>query len=326
MIKVVVDIHGADKSPRELLPGVVEALNAHNDLELVVAGNEEIIKSYLKEINFNDSRLIILSCTQEVTNNDSPTGILKEKKDSSLVKGMQETINSDAVGIVSCGSTGAVLASAMFILGRINRCRPSLAATLPNVKGGLTILLDCGANVDCKEEHLMGFASMGSVLARATGIENPKVGLLNVGSEEKKGNELTKSVHQLLKESSHNFIGNVEASTVLDGNVDVVVTDGFAGNVVLKNIEGVAKTLIGEIVMKLRKAKDDNEKQVYASLVNHFMNKYDFNSKGGAILLGVNKIVVKGHGAANKDTIVATVDMVYRLAKNDMIATLKNEL
>ena len=326
MIKVVVDIHGGDKSPKELLPGVVEALEANQDLELVVAGNEEIIKSYLESINYSNSRLIILPCTQEVTNYDSPTGILKEKKDSSLVKGMQETINSDAAGIVSCGSTGAVLESAMFILGRINRCRPSLAATLPNVKGELTVLLDCGANIDCKEEHLMGFASMGSALSRAMGNPNPKIGLLNVGTEEKKGNELSKNVHQLLKESSHNFIGNVEASTVLNGEVDVVVTDGFAGNVVLKNIEGVAKTLIGEIVMKMKTTKDESEKKIYGSLVNYFMNKYDFNSKGGAILLGVNKIVVKGHGAANKDTIVAIIDMVYRLAKNDMITTLKNEL
>lgn len=326
MIKIIVDIHGADKKPIELLPGVIEALNNNSDLEVIVAGQEEIITSYLKEVNYNNPRLTILPCTQEVTNFDSPTAVLKEKRDSSLIKGMKELSTGDAHGIVSCGSTGAVLASAMFILGRINRCRPSLAATLPNIKGGLTILLDCGANVDCKEEHLLGFATMGCILSKATGVNNPRVGLLNVGTEEKKGNELSKNVHQLLKESKHNFIGNIEASTVLSGDVDVIVTDGFAGNVVLKNIEGVAKTLIGEIVMKMKQTSDENERKVLLDLVNYFMNKYDFNSKGGGILLGLNKIVIKGHGAANKDTIVAIIEMAYRLAKNNMVSTMKEEL
>lgn len=326
MIKVIVDIHGGDKSPKELLPGVIKALDNNLDLEVVVAGNEDIIKDYLNEVNYQDDRLTILSCSQEVTNNDSPTAILKEKKDSSLVKGMKELSTSDASGIVSCGSTGAVLASAMFILGRINRCRPSLAATLPNVKGKLTILLDCGANVDCKEEHLMGFATMGSVLSKATGVDNPRIGLLNVGVEEKKGNELTKNVHKLMKDSSLNFVGNIEASSVLNGDVDVIVTDGFPGNVVLKNIEGVAKTLIGEMVMKMKTSNDPLEQQVIGNLVKHFMSKYDFNSQGGGILLGVNKIVVKGHGAANADTIYSTINMVYRLANNKMIEQMKELL
>ncbi len=327
MIKVVVDINGGDNSPSLMVKGVVEAINNNQDLKVVIAGQEEVIVEALKNETYNKEQIEILPCKDVVTNYDIPSMVLKQKPESSLVKGMRYLKEQDdAAGIVCIGNTGAVLASAMFVVGRINHCRPTLATLLPNALGGYMILADCGANVDTNEEQLLSFAKMGVCYAKATGIDNPKVGLLSNGKEDKKGNEVTKKTNALLHESDLNFIGNIEGNNALSGECDVLVSDGFAGNILLKNIEGVAKTIIKEMVVQAKQAKSKEEAEVIKNMIGKIMAKYNFNDQGGAILLGVNKIVVKGHGAATDKTIVSTINMVYELSKNHLIENMKNIL
>lgn len=327
MIKVVVDINGGDNSPSLMVKGVVEAINNNSDLKVVIAGQEEVIIDALKDETYNKDQIEILPCKDVVTNYDIPSMVLKQKPESSLVKGMRYLKEQDdAAGIVCIGNTGAVLASAMFVVGRINHCRPTLATLLPNALGGYMILADCGANVDTNEEQLLSFAKMGVCYAKAKGINNPKVGLLSNGKEDKKGNDVTKKTNALLHESDLNFIGNIEGNNALSGECDVLVSDGFAGNILLKNIEGVAKTIIKEMMIQAKNATDDEEKAVIKNLIGKIMAKYNFNDQGGAILLGVNKIVVKGHGAATDKTIVSTINMVYELSKNHLIENMKNIL
>ncbi len=327
MIKVVVDINGGDNSPSLMVKGVVETINKNNDLKVVIAGQEEVILEALKDETYNKEQIEILPCKDVVTNYDMPAMVLKQKPDSSLVKGMRYLKeHEDAKGIVCIGNTGAVLASSMFVVGRINHCRPTLASLLPTALNGYMILADCGANVDTNEEQLLSFAKMGVCYAKAKGIENPKVGLLSNGQEDKKGNEVTKKANALLHESDLNFIGNIEGSNALSGECDVLVSDGFAGNILLKNIEGVAKTIIKELMQQAKNATSEEEKAVIKNVIDKIMAKYNFNDIGGAILLGVNKIVVKGHGAATDKTIVATINMVYELSKNHLIENMKNIL
>lgn len=328
MRKVIVDVHGGDNPPSEIIKGAIDAVNEKEDLSIVLVGLENDLNESLKELTYPKDRVELVYATEVVTNYDSPTGVMKEKKDSSLIKAMNLLSQSDDIdGIVCCGNTGAVLASSMFILGRINRCRPTLATRLPNGKGGFTVIADCGANVDCKEEQLLGFAHMGIAYNKALGLsDNPKVALLSNGAEEKKGNELVKNTHILFKEQSFNFIGNVEGSNCLDGSCDVIVTDGFAGNVLLKNVEGTAKMLIKDMIKYARSLTDENEAKAVMKTVNYLMNKYDFNSQGGAVILGVNKIVVKGHGVANASTIKSTINDVCKLADNNLVEQIREAL
>lgn len=327
MIKVVVDINGGDNEPSLMIKGILQAINENKDLKVIIAGQEEVILDVLKNENYSQDQIEILPAEDIVTNYDMPAMVLKQKPNSSLVKGMRYLKeHDDASGIVCIGNTGAVLASAMFVVGRINHCRPTLATLLPNAVGGYMILADCGANVDTSEEQLLNFAKMGVTYAKATGISSPKVGLLSNGKEDKKGNEVTKNANALLRESNLNFVGNIEGSNALSGECDVLVSDGFAGNILLKNIEGVAKTIIKEMYIQLKEAKSEEEAKVIKNLIDKIMAKYNFNDLGGAILLGVNKIVVKGHGAATDKTIVSTLKMVYDLSKNNLIENMKNIL
>ena len=191
-------------------------------------------------------------------------------------------------------------------------------------ENGYFCLCDCGANVDCKSEHLVGFAKMGTIYMKTYfHIDNPRVGLISNGSEDKKGNQLTKETHELLSKAEINFIGNIEGTKVLNDSIDVLVCDGFDGNILLKNIEGTAKTTIKDIYSKIKDSTDENEKKVLKELIKHLLNKYDFNFLGGAILLGVNKIVVKAHGSGDNETIKNTLLQSYKLAKNNLIDKIK---
>ncbi|MDD6302738.1 MAG: phosphate acyltransferase PlsX [Bacillales bacterium] len=326
MRKVIVDINGGDNPPSEIINGAIDAVNRRDDLIVILAGQEKVINDTLANLAYPSDRVETLFCEQIVTNEDSPTSVLKQKKESSLIKGMQLLSNRDDIdGIICVGNTGAVLVSATFIVGRVNKCRPTLATKLPNSKGGYSILVDCGANVDCKEEHLIGFAHMGLEYAKALNIsDNPKVALLSNGSEEKKGNELVKNTHQLLKEMQDiNFVGNVEGSNCLSGNCDVIVSDGFAGNILLKNVEGTAKMIIKQMIAEVNNATDESEAKAIKKLIKRLMDKFDFNSQGGAIILGVNKLVLKAHGVADRTTISASIDMVCSLAENKLIDSIK---
>ncbi len=324
-IKIVLDTLGSDKGIEEIVKGGIDASLSNSDLDLVFAGPKDEILKIIKESS--NKEFEIIDAKEAITNLDNPIMAVRSKKESSLVKAMNYlNENDDALAFVSAGSTGAVLTSAIMKLKRIGNCRPVLTCMLPNEKGEFFCLADCGANADCKSEHLVDFAKMGSCFMSSMGIENPRIGLLSNGSEDKKGNALTKEVFPLLKESGLNFVGNIEGTKILSGEMDVLVCDGFSGNVVLKNIEGTAKTIIKDLYRMMKTAKSEEERNILGKTINSLMSKYDFNTLGGATLLGVNKVVVKAHGAATKETIVHTVNQAYTLVKNGILEKMNESL
>ena len=212
-----------------------------------------------------------------------------------------------------------MIAGSVLILGRASgNDRPTLLTFLPNDKGGFTCLADCGANVDCKPHHLLKFGEYASEYSqKVLGVENPKVALLSVGTEDKKGNAVSKETFKLLKESNLNFVGNMEAKTALSGDVDVIVADGFDGNVLLKSIEGTAKSVAGRILALLKKHASKNGDMAFVKKAfDELMELLDFNSQGGAILLGAKKPIVKAHGSANSQTVVNTVKQAIKICKS----------
>ena len=309
-MKVIVDAFGSD-NPSAVIKGVAKAIKNIPNIEIVISGDAEIISNTLKNEEFDNTRLEILDAKEVITNNDNPTMALLQKKDSSLLKAYKRLKNDDnCIALISAGNTGAVIAGSVIILGKVKDVeRPTLATILPTINNKLTLLLDCGANVDCKPHQLLTFAKLGAnYLETNYNISTPKVALLSVGTEDKKGNALTKETFNLLKESNLNFVGNMEAKTILSGEVDVIVCDGFAGNTMLKAIEGVSSTVLKTFVGLLKKHSFDNTDFKFVNnAVADFMKIYDFNSLGGAVILGVNKLVIKTHGSSNENTIVNAV-------------------
>ena len=277
----------------------------------MLSGRRAYIEDVLSGEEFDCSRLEILDAEEVITNNDHPSRAIVKKKNSSLVLAYQRLKEDETCkALISAGNTGAVIAGGVLVLGRAEGVeRPTLTTLLPAANGKVSCMSDCGANVDCKPQQLLSFARLASeYMRRAYKIDDPKVGLLSIGTEDEKGNALTKETFGLLKESELNFVGNMEAKTLLSGDCDVIVTDGFAGNIALKTIEGVSSTAIKACMGLLKKnAPKDTDFTFIMRALNEFMGVYDFNSLGGAVLLGVKKLVVKTHGSSNEDTIVGAV-------------------
>lgn len=321
-MKIVVDAFGGDFAPQEIVEGTIKALQANEKLEVVLVGDKDRITEILQNLVFVSDRLEIVHAPDVVTMDEIPTVAIRTKKTSSIVVAYDYLKNNDdATALVSAGSTGATLTGAVLKLGRIqNISRPALAPILPTVNDQGVMLLDCGANADCKAENLLHFGIMGNEYMKALGVKNPRIALLNIGTEEEKGSEMIKEAHQLLKNSGLNFVGNIEARDIMRGNVDVVVSDGFSGNIALKTIEGVAEILFGEL-------KDTIKSSFKAKLgglllkksLKGIKNKYDYQKLGGAPLLGVSKIVLKCHGNSKADSIAKTIEQAYTLSKNKLI-------
>lgn len=323
-MKIVVDAFGGDFAPVEVVEGAVQAVKANKDLTVVLTGDENKIKEILSGRN---ERIEVVHASEVISNNESPTVAIRQKKDSSLVRAF-DLLKEDksVVGLVSAGSTGAVLTGAVLKIGRIKGVsRPALCPILPTIEENKSVMIcDCGANVDCKSEHLLHFAIMASAYCSImTGTQNPKVALLNNGAEEHKGNELTKATYPLMKNLPINFVGNVEARDVMSGDVDVIVTDGFAGNVLLKSVEGVASGMSKLI-------KKEAKKNVFASIGALMMGKFkglkakmDINKYGGAPFLGCKKLVVKTHGTAKREVICNTILQVAKLHQNHLIENIE---
>ncbi len=325
-MKIVVDAFGGDYAPFEIVAGAVKALQANEKLNLVLVGDKDKITEILQSLVFVSDRLEIVHAPDVVTMDDVPTVAIRTKKTSSIVVAYDYLKqNDDAMALVSAGNTGATLTGAVLKLGRIpNISRPALAPILPTVNDRGVMLLDCGANADCKPENLLHFGIMGNEYMKAIGIKKPRIGLLNIGTEEEKGSETVKEAYQLLKNSKLNFVGNIEARDVLRGNVDVVVSDGFAGNVCLKTIEGTAEILFGE----LKDAMTSSFKTKLGALLlkkkmKGIKQKYDYTKVGGAPLLGVTKIVLKCHGNSKADSIASTIEQAFVLANNKLIEKVK---
>ncbi len=321
-MKIVVDAFGGDYAPYEIVAGAVKALQNNQDLKLVLVGDKDKITEILQSLVFVSDRLEIVHAPDVVTMDDIPTVAIRTKKTSSIVVAYDYLKqNEDAVALVSAGSTGATLTGAVLKLGRVKGIsRPALAPILPTVNDGKVMLLDCGANAECKAENLLDFAIMGNEYMKAMGVKKPRIALLNIGTEEEKGSEMIKEAHQLLKNAKLNFVGNIEARDVIRGNVDVVVSDGFSGNVCLKTIEGTAEILFGEIKAI---TKQSLKTKIGALLLKKNLyglkNKYDHKKVGGAPLLGVSKIVLKCHGNSKADSLCATIEQAYTLGKNKLI-------
>ena len=326
-MKIVVDIYGGDNAPDEILKGCVMALNSNREISLVMVGKESEMRSKLENENYDKSRVEFVDAPDVITCNDVPTTAIRTKKDSSLVRALEVTKDDpECVGMVSAGSTGAVLTGAFLKIGRIKGiARPALAPVLPTVEGGSVLLIDCGANVDCKPNMLEQFALMGNAYMKAVyNMESPRVGLLSNGTEDIKGNQLTKETFELLKNAPLNFVGNMEARDITSGKYDVVVCDGFVGNVALKASEGIA-------VMMLKMIK----REVYSSLktklggallkgsFNKIRSLMDYNQSGGAPFVGVEKLVIKSHGSSKAQSICGSIMQVYNMHKNDLIGKIK---
>lgn len=328
-MKVIVDAFGGDYSPEETVLGAIDALNAKSSLTVVLTGDENRIVDVLKGQSYDASRLTVVHAPDVVTNNDVPTDAVRTKKESSLVKGLELLATDDeAQAFVSTGATGAVLVGAYMKVGRIKGVsRPALAPSLPTVKGKPVILCDCGANVDCKPLNLLHFAIMASAFSSAvTDAVKPVVGLLSNGAEAKKGNELNKEAYALLSECPHiDFRGNCEARDLLSGDFDVVVSDGFNGNIALKSAEGTAGAIFSVLMDGIKRGglRAKLGALMLKPVLKGVKNKMDYNSQGGACFLGLNKVVVKAHGAAKRKSVCAAILQARKLAKSGVVEKIR---
>ena len=329
-MKILVDAFGGDNSPEEIVKGTVEAVNSQDGFIAVLVGKEDKIKELLSGYKYEEKRIEILPAGDVITCEEEPTLAIRKKPDSSICVAFKELKeNPEVLGFVSAGSTGAVLVGATLKLGRIKGVnRPCLCPVLPTlIEGKTTLMLDVGANADCKAINLCQFAVMGSVYAKLMGVENPKVALLSNGTEDEKGNALNHEVFPILKSMENiNFVGNVEARDILSGEYDVIVTDGFSGNVALKSIEGAISTL--KKVLKAEIFSTLKGKMGAMLLKNTFkgvMKKMDYNN-GGALFLGVDKIVLKSHGSSKAQAIKCTVLQAVEYAKRGLTEALKQEI
>lgn len=326
-MKVVVDAFGGDNAPLEVVEGAILAIKENKDLNVVLCGDENKIKEIL---NGRNERIEIVNASEVITNNDVPTVAIRQKKDSSLVKAFDLLKEDESViGLVSAGSTGAILSGAIMKIGRIKGIsRPALAPILPTKKGTDVIIIDSGANVDCKSINLLHFAIMGSAYySIVENVESPRVALLNNGSEEHKGNELVKETYPLMKKLPINFVGNCEGKEVMAGDVDVIVTDGFAGNVLLKGVEGTASAILSVLKKEIKSRPMSMVGALFMKKTfKALKTKLDANKHGGAPFLGCKKLVVKNHGSCGRENICASIMQVVKLHENNLIEKIENKL
>ncbi len=301
MVNVAVDAMGGDNAPVEIVKGAIEAIQESKDLKVFLVGREEVIKEELKKYTYNLEQVEIVHAQEVIETAEPPVMAIRRKKDSSIVKAMYMVKDGTCDAFVSAGSTGAILVGGQVIVGRIKGVeRPPLAPLIPTEKG-VSLLVDCGANVDARPSHLVQFAKMGSVyMEHIMGVKNPKVGIVNIGAEEEKGNALVKETFPLLKNCPEiNFIGSVEARDIPAGVADVVVCEAFVGNVVLKMYEGVA----GSLIKKVKEGMVSTfRSKIGALLVKPALKKtlksFSTDQYGGAPMLGLTGLVVKAHGSS----------------------------
>ncbi|MFD6441508.1 phosphate acyltransferase PlsX [Peribacillus sp. NPDC060186] len=321
-MKITIDAMGGDNAPKAQVLGGMKAVEAFSDVEITLVGNKAEISPYLTE----HERISVIHTEEKILSTDEPVRAVRRKKSASMVLAAQQVADGEADACISSGNTGALMAAGLFVVGRIEGIeRPALAPTLPTIDGKGFVLLDVGANSDAKPEHLLQFAIMGSVYAqKVRGIEKPRVGLLNIGTEEKKGNELTKHAFALLQQSSEiSFIGNVEARDLLNGPADVVVTDGFTGNMVLKTLEGTAMSVFKMVKTALM---SNLKSKIAAALVKPELkgikNKMDYSEYGGAGLFGLKAPVIKAHGSSDENAVYNAIRQTRDMVSHDVIPTI----
>ncbi|MGG7324305.1 phosphate acyltransferase PlsX [Clostridium baratii] len=328
-MKIAIDGMGGDNAPMAVVDGAVEALKEYSDIEIYITGPEEKILKELAKHDYPKDRVKVIDAKEVIGTNEHPVMALRRKKESSIVKALNLVKNKECDAIISGGSTGAFLAGCTLIVGRIKGVeRPALAPIMPGRRGKFMIV-DAGANVDCKPNYLVQFAKMGKIYYESVfNKENPTVGLINIGAEEEKGNDLTKETHKLLKEETLNFVGNVEPREIPTGEVDVLVCDGFVGNTALKLYEGAAMNLLGIIKDEIMGASFLQKlgaallKPVFKSL----KVKFDYKEVGGAPFLGVDGICIKAHGSSDDRAFKNAIKQTRIFYEGKVIDKIKNEL
>lgn len=327
MTRIVIDAMGGDFAPKQQVLGCVDALNNDQDLYLILCGDETQIKAELANCKYDEKRLEIVHTTEVIGMEEVPTKAVKTKKDSSTVVAFRKLKEGYADGLVSSGSTGAVLTAGVLVLGRLKGVsRPALCPIIPNHKGKGTFLCDCGANLECKPLNLAHFAIMASAYAQTVyGIEKPRVGLLNNGTEDHKGLPLQQETNELLKTMDCiDYAGNMEGRDIMYGDIDVMVCDGFTGNIAMKSVEGCGK-LVSSIMngafkknlfTKLRAA-------LCLDIIKKIKGNLDYESKGGAMFLGLSKAVVKGHGNSKARGFAICIKQAADAVRGDLVGKIK---
>ncbi|MCB7090412.1 phosphate acyltransferase PlsX [Enterocloster bolteae] len=321
MIKVAVDAMGGDYAPGEMVAGAVEAVNAKPGIRVLLVGQKQAVVSELSKHTYDKDQIQVVNATEVIATEEPPVNAIRKKKDSSIVVGMNLVKQGEADAFVSAGSSGAILVGGQVIVGRIKGVeRPPLAPLIPTEKG-VSLLIDCGANVDARASHLVQFAQMGSVyMEHVMGIKNPRVAIVNIGAEEEKGNALVKETFPLLKECKGiNFIGSIEAREIPHGGADVIVCEAFVGNVILKLYEGVGATLISMVkggMMSTMRSK------IGALLVKpalkETLKSFDGSQYGGAPLLGLKGLVVKTHGNSKRTEVRNSIIQCVTFKEQDI--------
>lgn len=321
-MRIALDAFGSDNAPFPEVEGAIIAIKEDLCEKIFLVGDEEILKKELSKFFYDKDRIEIVHATEVITMEDNPARAVKQKKDSSLVRAVQLCREGIADAMVSAGNTGAAMSASLFGYGRIkNVLRPAIATTIPT-SNKPQIILDMGANVDCSPQNLVQFAHLGKLYSKYFfHNESPEIALLNIGEESKKGNSLVKATYPLLAEDPDlNFVGNIEGKTLLKGNVDVVVCDGFVGNVMLKTIEGAAMSIFGMLKEQLKK---DWIAMLGAILsfpaYSYLKKKMDHSEYGGALLVGLNNITVIAHGSSNAKAIKNAIRLGSKIAKSDFI-------
>lgn len=326
-MRIAVDAMGGDHAPYEIIKGAVEA-QKELGVEIILVGNQGQIESELKKHDVHIEKIHIHHTTETITNDDKPVYAVRHKKDSSMVVGLNLVKEGNADAFVSAGNTGALLAGSLFRLGRIKGIdRPAIGAPYPTQKG-ISLLVDAGANAECKPRNLLEFGIMGQIYAeKVLQIEKPGIGLVNIGAEEGKGTEVIKQAYGLYKKNSLNFVGNVEARELSRGAADVIVCDGFVGNVVLKLTEGVAMAIMDMLKQQLKKNFITKlGAAILMPALKSFKKELDYTEYGGALMLGVNGAVVKAHGSSNAKAVKNAIRQAKSFVEHEVIQAIVQEL
>ena len=325
---IIVDAMGGDNAPLEIIKGSFDAQEEYG-VNIILVGQEDVIKSVSAENNIDISKMEIVNATEVITMEDEADTVLKKKPDSSMTVGMKMLAEGKGDAFVSAGNSGAVCVGATLLVKRIKGIkRPAFSPIMPHFNGGCTMLIDSGANVEARPEMLLQFANMASIyMEKVMGVKNPKVGLANVGTEDHKGTELQRKAYELLKDSDLNFIGNIEGRDVAYGTSDVIVCDGFTGNILLKTYEGVAKAIMSKIKDLFTKStKNKLAAALIMSDLKTMLKEYDYNEYGGAPIMGTCKPVFKAHGSSKAKTFKNAIRLTKDYVESNVIDIISESL